>query len=374
MYVINGAKAQANVYCETPLEETAVSQIMAFLGSEAVEGSHVAIMPDAHAGAGCVIGTTMTLTDKAVPNLVGVDIGCGMLAVRLSGLTGVSAILSADLAELDAVIRRCVPSGFAVCDKPAKGAMEILEQLSFADGLGEVMDIPRAVRAPGSLGGGNHFIELAKSDNDRAYWLVIHSGSRNPGLTVANHHQDMAKRMRPNAGALAWLEGEELDFYLHDMALMQRFASLNRRIIADAILREMRWEEAEAFETVHNYIDLEDRILRKGAVSAKKGERLLIPFNMRDGSVICEGLGNPDWNFSAPHGAGRAMGRKEAKRKISLKEMRKSMQGVWTSSLRESTVDEAPQAYKDSRDILSAIRDTARVMERLSPVYNFKAS
>lgn len=378
------------------VEQEALDQIEQLSKHPVSDGSKVRIMPDVHAGAGCTIGTTMTVTDRICPNLVGVDIGCGMLAVKL----GVKKI---DFALLDNVIKWGVPSGFNI-HQTAKAFF------SFDELRCPTADKVRAIRSLGTLGGGNHFIEVDRSKNGDL-WLVIHTGSRHLGLEVANYYQNLAwkdmsepgvdeisalisrykaegrqkeiadalaalKAKRKDCGSkdLAYLTGQHMADYLNDMGIVQRFAEKNRQTIAEIILKGLGIVGVDRFTTIHNYIDLDDMILRKGAVSAKDGEKLIIPMNMRDGSLICIGKGNPEWNFSAPHGAGRLMSRKKAKEKFSLDEYKASMDGIYTSCVNYDTLDENPGAYKDMNEILECIQPTCKVVEVVRPIYNFKAS
>lgn len=364
MLTISGKYNTAHVYADS-LEKSAIGQLAALCNQEFVSGSKLAVMPDAHAGAGCVVGTTMTITDKIVPNLVGVDIGCGMEVVNL----GKRRI---DFKKLDNVIRDAVPSGFTIRKQPHRFAEQIeLSELTCAKALQR----DKTLLSIGSLGGGNHFIELAKDETTDEIYLVIHSGSRNPGWQTANYHQKIAGAKKPEnvPYELAWLEGEDLHNYLHDMKIMQDFAAINRKAIADEIMRGMKWKALDSFTTIHNYVDVDNMIMRKGAVSAQKGERLIIPMNMADGSLLCEGLGNPDWNYSAPHGAGRVFSRKEAKENITLTQFKEAMQGIYSSSISRDTIDESPQAYKPMEAIVKQIGDTVKIRTVLKPIYNFKA-
>ena len=378
------------------IEQEARDQIIRLQRHPVSDGSKVRIMPDVHAGAGCTIGTTMTITDKVCPNLVGVDIGCGMLAINL----GVKKL---DFEKLDKIIRWKVPSGFNT--HPVPIAMFELDGIRCP-----VVDKIRAKKSIGTLGGGNHFIEVGKAKNGEL-WLVIHTGSRHLGLEVANYYQNLAwkdisepssedvssvvckliaegrqmeikdtlaelKRKKADCGPkeLAYLSGAHMDDYLHDMDIVQRYAEKNREVIADLILKGLGIRGVQRFTTVHNYIDMEAKILRKGAVSAKKSEMLLIPMNMRDGSLICLGKGNDDWNQSAPHGAGRLMSRRKAKETIALADYKDSMNGVYSTCISEDTLDEAPDAYKDMKEIMACIKPTCSVVDTIKPVYNFKAS
>jgi RNA-splicing ligase RtcB len=312
----------------------------------------------------------MTIGDYIVPNMVGVDIGCGMETVMLKDKR-------LNLPKLDSYIRQNIPSGRDVRERPHRshGRIDIGELRC----VGKLKNPRRIEHSLGTLGGGNHFIEAGKDDDENVY-LVIHSGSRNVGLQVANHYQDIAyksaggRAQKEVAYELASLSGEDMDDYLHDMAVMQRFAVLNRQIMKEVILDGMKLKDEGSFTTVHNYIDMDDMILRKGAVSAKQGETLLIPINMRDGSLLCTGLGNADWNNSAPHGAGRLMSRTEAENSFTLNAFKKEMEGIFTTSVSKDTLDECPMAYKPMEDITSKITDTVTIDKILRPIYNFKAS
>lgn len=369
MTEIHGKYADARVYADI-IDSASEGQIKALCDMPHVVGSKICIMPDVHAGKGCTVGTTMTLNGRVIPALVGVDIGCGMLVVRLREKR-------VRLPELDSFIRKNIPGGRAVRAKPHRFAAR-----AALDGLlcAEMTDLRRAGESMGTLGGGNHFIEI---DTDgEALYLVIHSGSRAPGGRVAEYYQALAyercggRKQNDIPYCFAYLEGDEMQAYLHDMNIMQDFARLNREAIAADILDGMKLRADDSFATVHNYIDVVDggqAILRKGAVSAKAGERLLIPMNMRDGSLLCTGLGNEDWNMSAPHGAGRLMSRADARDHISVSEFKKAMSGIFTTSVSRATVDESPMAYKPPESIISNIGDTVAVDGILRPIYNFKA-
>jgi len=396
MIELRGKYAEAKVFTDV-VDQESISQVISLLNQPYAQGSRVRMMPDIHAGAGCTVGTTMTITDKVCPNLVGVDIGCGMETVILKEK-------HMELQKLDKLIRSEIPSGFAVRSKPHRFAKDIdLQELRCA----KHVDLLRAEKSIGTLGGGNHFIE-ANTDDEGTLYLVIHSGSRRLGLEIAGYYQEAGYRAlnsrkteidetiaelkrqgreqeiqgvleglksRPVSipRPLAYLEGHLLDDYLHDMAIAQRFADLNRRAMMDTILKGMGLKAKDRFTTVHNYIDLEAGILRKGAVSAKEGERLLIPINMRDGSLICIGKGNEDWNCSAPHGAGRLMSRSAAKQSFTVSEFKKQMQGIYTTSVGAATLDECPMAYKSMEDIVNNIGPTADIERVIKPIYNFKA-
>ena len=395
MIELRGKYNIAKVFTDN-VEQEAISQIINLLNQEFVRDSQIRIMPDTHAGAGCTIGTTMTITDTVVPNLVGVDIGCGMETVLLKDT-------HVELQQLDKVIHEHIPAGFSTRNKPHPFMDEMnLAELRCAD----YVNLNRAKLSMGTLGGGNHFIELDKDDNGRL-WLVVHSGSRNLGKQVAEYYQkaaakDLEKRRNDCSMLisrltqegrtteiqaelkkrnyikvdknLAFAEGRLFDEYINDMMLTQQYAELNRKAIVREILKQMKFEVEDSFTTIHNYIEVETMILRKGAISAKAGERILIPINMRDGSLVCVGKGNPDWNYSAPHGAGRLMSRSAAKERITLSQFKASMEGIYSSTIGKYTIDEAPFAYKAMDEIVNNIADTAEIVKIIKPVYNFKAS
>ncbi len=399
MIEIRGKWNTAFCYADE-LEELAAGQIRAVCDQEAFKDCRIRIMPDVHAGKGCTIGTTMTIRDKIVPGMVGVDIGCGMETVRLKER-------SVDFSRLDDLIRRQIPSGQDIRKTPyAPEIMESLRELRCADQV----KLDRAVHSVGTLGGGNHFIEL-DCDDEGCLYLVVHSGSRHIGLEVAEYYQNqgryalwggaryqlnamieelkaagrhreiepMIRKMRKEHPIdipkdLAYVEGRLFDEYIHDMRIVQGFAMENRRAMVQTIVKGLHLTPEEQFSTIHNYIDTESMILRKGAVSARKHEKLLIPINMRDGSLICVGKGNPEWNCSAPHGAGRLMSRKAAMRSLSLAEYRSEMSGIFSTCVSEATLDEAPMAYKSMDEIIGQIGPTADILKRIRPVYNFKAA
>lgn len=368
MIEIKGKYGEAKVFTDT-LEPSAEELIKTFCDQPYSAQSKIRIMPDVHAGKGCTIGTTLTVKDAVVPNVVGVDIGCGMLTVKLNEKR-------IDLPKLDSFIRQNIPCGRDVRERSHRshGRLDVYELLCV-----KRVDIRRAKESLGTLGGGNHFIEVDKDDEGNLY-LVIHTGSRNLGLRVAQYYQNVAYKACGGRAQtaipyeLAFLQGDAMQDYLHDMEFMQRFAELNRTIIKEVILDGMKLHEEESFSTVHNYIDTENMILRKGAVSAQKGERLLIPMNMRDGSLICTGLGNEDWNFSAPHGAGRLMSRKDAFSSFTLNAFKKSMDGIFTTSVTADTIDECPMVYKPMEEIIKNIKETVTIEKTIKPIYNFKAS
>ena len=384
------------IFAET-IEIEAKEQIRKLAQHPVSDGSKIRIMPDAHAGAGCTIGTTMTITDRVCPNLVGVDIGCGMFAVNLGRI-------DLDYSKLDKVIRSQIPSGILIRSEP-------IQDFDFHGLRCPKANIERAKLSLGTLGGGNQFIEIDK-DSCGYLWLIIHSGSRHLGLEVANYYQELAyktmtappadliktvveelkaqgrhseiqaklesikEERKKSAGDkdLAFLTGVELDDYLNDMGIVQEFAKANREAIAKQIMSAMGLSSVRQFHTIHNYIDLQNKILRKGAVSAQGGEDLVIPMNMRDGVFLCVGLGNPDWNYSAPHGAGRIMSRKKARETISAEDYVNSMEGIFTTSVGYGTIDEAPMAYKNAEEIRKLIQPTCGVIDLMKPQYNFKAS
>ncbi|MGN0813032.1 MAG: RtcB family protein [Candidatus Coproplasma sp.] len=399
MIEINGKYNNAKCFTNT-LETTAREQIQAVCDQQAFAGSKIRIMPDVHAGKGCTIGTTMTIIDKVVPGMVGVDIGCGMETVRI-------AEKQVDFDRLDKIIRKHIPCGRDVRNVPHKLNNEIdLDQLRCA---GEVK-LDRARHSIGTLGGGNHFIEVDKDEDGNVY-IVVHSGSRHLGTEVAEFYQNEGRKAMWGGARyqvqelitrlkeegrfseiqteveklkaehqinipteLAYVEGKLFDDYIHDMKIVQRFATLNRKAMMDTIMVGMRFTKVEEFTTIHNYIDTDAMILRKGSVSAKLGEKLLIPINMRDGSLICIGKGNEDWNFSAPHGAGRLMSRSAAFERLTMEEYQKQMQGIYSTCINVATLDESPMAYKPMDEIVGQIQPTAEIIAKIMPVYNFKAS
>lgn len=401
MITVQGTHNCALCFTEE-LEETAFHQIQSVCDQPAFTGCKIRIMPDVHAGMGCTIGTTMTITDKVVPGMVGVDIGCGMETVQLEERT-----IAFD--ALDALIRAKIPFGRDVRDTIHALNDEVdLSQLRCSP----YVNLDRARRSIGTLGGGNHFIEIDRNDAG-VFFLVVHSGSRHLGMEVATYYQDegfralcgnacfqledtiaklkaqrRAREISPTIGQLkkrckttvnipkelAYVEGPLFDDYIHDMKIIQRFAMLNRKAMVKEILAGLGLTAADALTTIHNYIDTDQMILRKGAVSAQRGERLLIPINMRDGSLLCRGLGNADWNCSAPHGAGRLMSRKSALHTLSMEEYKREMEGVYSTCVVPDTLDESPMAYKTMDEIVAGIAPTAEIIDQLRPVYNFKAT
>lgn len=386
------------------VEPSALEQIYQLIKQPAFEDCKVRIMPDVHAGAGCVIGFTANLGDKVIPNIVGVDIGCGMLTIELGNI-------EIDFEKLDEVIRTKVPSGYNVHESRLLNWVD----MNNLKCLRELKDTKRLHRSIGTLGGGNHFIEIDADETGNKY-LIIHTGSRNLGKQVAEYYQSLAvdlmqgkdkliekqkaliaeykaqgkrdkiqkaigelkRTFQPNPlgipKELCYLTGEYREAYLHDMAICQKFAVENRKQIANIIVDQMGWSVVNSFETIHNYVELETNMVRKGAISAKLGEMVLIPINMRDGCIIGVGKGNEDWNQSAPHGAGRLMSRSEAKKRISLDDFTETMEGIYSTSVNQSTIDESPMAYKNIEDILRFIGDTVEVVKIIKPIYNYKAT
>ena len=399
MFEIKGNVNTALCYAKV-VEDEAIAQIKRMCDYEFTEGSKIRIMPDVHAGKGCTIGTTMTIVDKAVPNIVGVDIGCGMYTVNLGKV-------DIDFATLDEAAH-FVPSGMHIWE----GRQERfdLQELYCYRSLKNTKWLERSL---GTLGGGNHFIEVDQAADGTKY-LVIHTGSRNLGKQVAEIYQQLAidlnkgketyfqqrdeiirtykeqgrkSEIQAALKAIAWemrqatmpedlcfLYGKYFKDYLHDVEICQRFAKRNREKIAEILLERTGMTGGEAFHTIHNYIDTDEMILRKGAIAAHKGEKVLIPINMKDGSVLAVGKGNPEWNFSAPHGAGRLMSRAKAKQTLSMDEYKTMMEGVYTTSVNEATLDEAPMAYKSLDDIIDVIKESVDVIDVMKPIYNFKAS
>ncbi len=402
MKPIIGENAVALVFTDN-IGTKAIEQVQQMCNQDFAKGAKIRIMPDVHAGEGCTIGTTMTVTDKVVPNIVGVDIGCGVYTIKLN-------TTNLDMEKWDAAAHY-IPSGFNVWN-----TVQEEFDLTQLNCYSELVDLERLSKSLGTLGGGNHFIEIDKSQNGD-YYLVIHSGSRNLGKQVAMIYQKKAvelnrqlvlekraekkvriQELKDSIGFpeflkaeiekldkeysgvkiqkdLCYIYGDILQQYLHDINICQQFAKRNRELMAEKLLEYVGVSGGgESFTTIHNYISINDMILRKGAISAHKGEKVLIPLNMRDGSILAVGKGNPEWNYSAPHGAGRIMGRMEAKRQLSMEEYKSAMNGIYTTSVNDGTLDESPMVYKPTQEIIDAIGDTVEVIEVIKPVYNFKAS
>lgn len=403
--IVQGTYGSAKVFAKD-LEDGAREQIQTLLQQDFIEGATVRIMSDVHQGMGCVIGFTSDMGDKVIPNIVGVDLGCGMLTVELGNI-------AIDLPEIDSIISSSIPSGRNTHDRKTSEFAR-LEELHM---WRELQDTRRIERSIGTLGGGNHFIEVGVDSQDNTY-LVIHSGSRNLGTQVARYYQNLAidlcsgkeefftrrdhiletykqqgrtqeipsalnllemeyKGLQPSYPRdLCFLTGKFRDTYLHDMKICQEYASLNREVMADIILSKLvqnNLHEFLHFETVHNYISFEDTIIRKGAISAYEGEKVLIPINMRDGSILARGKGNSDWNYFAPHGAGRVLSRTEAKKQLKLGSFKSAMEGIYSTSVHKGTLDESPSAYKPIAEILEAIGETVDVIDIIKPIYNYKA-
>ena len=400
MYKVIGKYNEALVYASNA-EAKSIEQIETICNMEFSKDAKIRIMPDVHAGAGCTIGTTMTLTNAVIPNMVGVDIGCGMEVAQIKEK-------EIDLEKLDNLIKAEIPYGREVRKKTHPYARDIrIYELKCAK---KIKHLSKEAWAIGSLGGGNHFIEVDKDDEDNLY-IVIHSGSRHLGKSVAEVYQSLSykqvngvtdedikkiindlksqgrqkeiesillkmkeERLNNIPKDLAYCTGELFEDYIHDMRIMQEFADLNRNAMMQIILDGMNFTVVDKFTTIHNYIDIDNMILRKGSVSAQKGEKLLIPINMRDGSLICIGEGNPEWNYSAPHGAGRLCSRKEAFRRFTLEEFQDSMKGIYTTTANKDTLDECPMAYKTMDEIVENIEPTADIIKVIKPIYNFKAA
>lgn len=401
MIELKGKYTNAKVF-NNNAENGALTQINELLNQEFLKDSKIRIMPDIHAGTGCVIGTTMTLDERkiVVPNIVGVDIGCGMQIAQIA-----QKKRQFDLGALDNIIYKYIPAGKEVRSEMHKFNRDI----EFDDLLcAKQANIKRAELSLGTLGGGNHFIELNEDDEGNIY-IVIHSGSRNLGSRVCEYYQELGyqkiisvddlrkeivRKCREEGRdrdipkevgklkkdytkinrMLAYVEGEDFDAYIHDMKITQKFAVLNRKAMMDEIVTRMKFDVVEEFTTIHNYIDTDNMILRKGAISAQLGEKVLIPLNMRDGSLICIGKGNEDWNYSAPHGAGRLMSRGDAKQCISMDDYRESMKGIYTSCVNANTLDESAFAYKPMEEIVENVKDTIDIQKVIKPIYNFKSS
>lgn len=404
MIKIRGKYNEAIVYTDL-VDNATYAQVERLLDQEFTESMQIRIMPDCHAGSGCVIGTTMTIKDKIVPNLVGVDIGCGMLCINLGNI-------NLDLQKLDDFIHDNIPAGMNVNEKIVETQAKI-EDLKCYDKLKNKTYLKQSI---GSLGGGNHFIEVDIA-NDGTKFLIIHSGSRNLGKQVAEIYQNKAIEYHTNKlfnkrdeikkvieeykeegrqqeiqtkikeiekleitlnmpKELCYLEGDLFDEYIYDMDICQKFAVENRKEMAKRILKflGLKLSKVEYFETIHNYINMEDMILRKGAIAAYENELVLIPINMRDGCIIAKGKSNPEYNYSAPHGAGRILSRHDAAKKISLEDYQKSMEGIYTTSVNKKTLDESPFAYKPIEKIIENIGGTVDIIEVIKPIYNFKAS
>lgn len=405
MKLTNKQGNETLIYAET-IEEKCIEQLKVLIDNDAYANEKVRIMPDCHAGLGSVIGFTSTYTDRIIPNTVGVDISCGMLVINLGQI-------EIDLEKFDNLIKLKIPSGLQVRDERYMEWKQLENLYCFRD----LKDTKRIIRSIGTLGGGNHFIELDKNDNGEIF-LVVHTGSRNLGKQICEYYQEKAIQIAHGKGEYlerkeqiiaeykragrkdeiqtalrelkyewkeslipdeqAWIDGIWLERYIADMQICAAFAHTNRETIAEIIISKYfkgkHLSDFEHFETLHNYIDFHQGIIRKGAVSAQTGERLIIPMNMRDGSLICVGKGNPDWNYSAPHGAGRLMSRAKAFESLKLEDFQASMNGIYTTTANEQTIDEAPMVYKPMDEIVQAITPTVDIVDIIRPIYNFKAS
>ena len=347
------------------IDPGAAGLLHALCGSPISQNSKIRVMPDVHAGKGCAVGMTMTISSCVAPGLIGPDIGCGMTVFKVGGRRP-------ELQKLDKTIREAIPAGCGLRTKMHRFSDQIdLKDLKCSRHIQE----EKAMRGIGTLGGGNHFIELDRS-GDGSFWLIIHSGSRNLGAGVANFYQKAAFDSCPTGTPyeLAYMTGTLMADYLHDIKIVQAYAELNRQAIASDIVKRMKWDVELAFSTVHNYIDADCMVLRKGAVSARRGELLIIPMNMRDGCLLCVGKGNREWNESAPHGAGRLMSRRDAENSFTVSAFKKSMEGIYTSCVSRDTLDEAPFVYKPMEEILQNIGEAVKVERIIKPIYNFKAS
>jgi tRNA-splicing ligase RtcB (3'-phosphate/5'-hydroxy nucleic acid ligase) len=396
MIELKGKHNECKIFTDK-VEEGCIELIQKILDNPDWKDTKLRFMPDIHLGKGTCIGTTMTITDKVVPNFVSVDVGCGVIVQTLKDK-------HIELCKLDKIMHNIVPSGFAINSKPHRFANQIdITKLKCYSAL---KNHHKFLLGIGSLGGGNHYCEVNKDETGQLF-LVIHTGSRNLGKQIADYYQQKAyEELKNNTitkdeiiaqlchlgreqdiertlksvdipkidKSMAYCEGQLMDDYLHDMAIAQEYASLNRKAIADIIQRGMGWKVQSEFQTIHNYIDMDTKILRKGAVSAKKGEILVIPISPSYGSLICVGLGNEDWNYSAPHGGGRAMSRKVAKEKFTTDDFKKAMEGIYTTTISKDTIDECPMAYKNPKEIIENIKDTVNVVNHIVPVYNFKGS
>lgn len=397
MIELYGKYTNAKIYIDN-CEQEAQSQIMNLLNQPFAKDSYPRFMPDVHAGKGCTVGTTMRITDRVCPNLVGVDIGCGVLVTKFEAD-------ELDLKKLDEMLqgKQIVPSGFSRRSKPHPYTklVDIKELKCFSH-----IDYKGAMLSLGSLGGGNHFIEVNKDSEDGLY-LVVHSGSRHLGLEVCKYYQSIAEKneMIVDINAivkelkaqgrhseiettikkikaenpiiprdLRCVAGQNLEDYLHDMKIVTQYAELSRQAMADEIIEYMGWKKVDSFSSIHNYIDVDNRIIRKGAISAEEGKKLIIPISMKDGSIIGIGKGNPDWNYSAPHGAGRVLSRSKAKELLTVEEFEESMKGIYTTCVGTSTLDESPMAYKSLEEIQGLIGDTVDIVDVIKPIYNFKAN
>ena len=366
---VEGKYSTAKIFTDN-VDDASIAQVKTLCDMPYAKDSHIRMMPDIHAGAGCTIGTTMQVKDKICPNLVGVDVACRMLVVQLEDKR-------IDLPKLDSMIKNNIPSGFSIREKTHKFARDSrIDELKFP------FEYVKAQRAIGSLGGGNHFIAI-EQENDGTNYLIIHTGSRNIGKLTAEYYQKKAYEITQSYDdpeiknipyELAFVEREMFDEYIEAMRILEDYSDLNRVAIADVIIDKMHLHEVSRFTTIHNYIDTDKMILRKGAIDASRGKICIIPMNMRDGSLICVGNGNADWNYSGPHGAGRVMSRSQARKSLTVSAFKKEMKGIYSTTIDDSTIDEAPEAYKDISSILENVVDSVDVSHQIKPIYNFKHS
>ena len=379
MIEINGLNSTAKIYttnnAETSIDEYALHQIQYLCNNEVSKGCSIRVMPDVHPGVVGTIGLTMTIGHKLMPNLVGIDIGCGMLLGQIKGK-------NVEFQKLDTVIRENIPSGFSIRNHAHRLATDFdFTSLRCYEHIQE----KKAILSLGTLGGGNHFIEIDK-DSDNNTFVIIHSGSRHLGKEVTEYYLSVGNKYLKEQGLdipyeLTYLEGDLLEAYLHDIQIIQQFASLNREIILEELIKGMKWKLIDSYECIHNYIDSTKEtlkiynapILRKGAISAKENEKVIIPINMRDGIILANGLGNIDWNLSAPHGAGRIIKRSEVKSLFTVSSYKSEMKGIYSTCIGADTLDEAPFTYRKIEDILEVIKDTVEITNLLKPIYNFKA-
>ena len=379
MEIINGAYTSARIFTtnnqQTAIDTYAKAQLQMICDQEASSGCNIRVMPDVHPGKVGTIGLTMTVGNKIMPNLIGIDIGCGMSLAKIKGK-------KIEYQKLDTIIRENIPSGFAIRNNIHRFANSFdISELRCSKHIRE----EKALLSLGSLGGGNHFIEADKDEEGNLY-IVIHSGSRHLGKEVTEYYLNEGQKLLKEKGLdipyeITWLEGQLMEDYIHDLQIVQRFASLNREIIIDELVKGMKWKVLDAYECIHNYVDtstetmdtFKSPMLRKGAISAKAGEKVIIPINMRDGIILGTGLGNNEWNQSAPHGSGRIMKREDVKNNFTVSSFKSEMKGIYSSCINKDTLDEAPFAYRAIEDITEVIDDTVTIDKIIRPVYNFKA-
>ena len=376
MEIIKGAYTTAQIFTtkNNAIDQYAVAQLQMICDQSASEGCRIRVMPDVHPGKVGTIGLTMTIGEKIMPNLIGIDIGCGMTLAQIKGK-------KIEFQKLDTVIRDNIPSGFNVRNK----AHHLAEQFDFSElRCASHIRTEKAVLSLGTLGGGNHFIEADK-DEDGNLYIVIHSGSRHLGKEVTEYYLDEGQKYLKSKGVeipyeITWLEGDLMQDYIHDLGVVQKYASLNREIILAELLKGMKWKVVDSYECIHNYVDASEEtlklfgtpMLRKGAISAKKDEKVIIPINMRDGIILATGLGNEEWNTSAPHGSGRVMKREDVKSHFTVSSYKSEMKGIYTSCVCKETLDEAPFAYRAIDEIVEVIGDTVQIDKVIRPIYNYK--